>query len=144
DETNQNEYTTSESKEHVRVRYRFGETEMEVEGPPDYVNEHARLFLSKMADEQVTQAKDLLMIEAGEQDTPTLGERAGVPNHREPVAEPMDLISSFRKKQPKNQCQEVLIITYFYQHYKSFEHMSLDDYQEAFSVLRRLAVETPG
>lgn len=124
-------------EEHARIRYRVGEIEMEVEGSPEFVEKHSTAFMKTMSNGASshtsipTSVVQRVEPEIARTVTPT------------PSASPADLITFFQSKAPQNQKEEVLVITYFYQHHLGRETLTLDDYSEAYSQLRRLGVSMP-
>jgi hypothetical protein len=125
------EKTTKLDDGHVRVRYSFGDNYMEVEGSPDYVERHVAFFISQL------QEKDTPLL-ADSDVSPAISNDGRTHSDQSP-----DLVSFYTTKAPEDQRDEVLMITYFYQKYRGYEHLSLDDYTEAYNDLRRAAVGTP-
>lgn len=137
----------SDSK--VRVRYRFGDKEMEIEGTPEYVNQHAAMFLSHMSkiasaeSSHDTRALDLSQSNTQQIQRPFNVTASGEDSNGTSPLSPQDLIAFFREKSPNGQKDEVIAITYFYQKHLARESLVLEDYQEAYSVLRRLGIRVP-
>jgi hypothetical protein len=127
----------------IRVSYQFGDRRMEAEGPADEVNKHTLAFFSLVA--PIEHSGHLVSELNG--NTPLLGESNGVPSPDstdvEAEPKPLDLLTFYQKKAPKGQRDEILVITYFYQKFLNYEALSLDDYQEAYKTLRRLAIPEP-
>jgi len=42
---------------------------------------------------------------------------------------------------PKNQPEEVLVITYYYQKYRNLEQLTLEHYYEAYNLLQLISVD---
>jgi len=117
---------------HVRLKYRIGEVEMEVEGPPDYVEKHAALFLEHAFGAKASQI-DMVVVPQYSEEVETV----------EGVFEPENIIEFFVGKGPKNQSEEIAVITYYFQLYEGKEAVALEDYADAYRVLRRIPVKSP-
>ncbi|MBN1681316.1 MAG: hypothetical protein JW966_13620 [Anaerolineae bacterium] len=127
--------------ETVHVRYRFGDSEMEAEGSEEYVNQHTLLFFSQVRSESSSNT-DMPDIE--ENNMP-LSVNSGMSKNTSGNAQikPQDLLGLYHKMVPSNQREQILVITYFYQMLEGHEYVSLDDFSEAYDILRRVPVETP-
>lgn len=54
-----------------------------------------------------------------------------------------DFLTFYRLLSPSNQTEQVLTITYFYQRYGEMESLSLEEYDQAYTLLQRVPVEKP-
>lgn len=130
----------------VRVRVRFGDKEIEVEGPQDYVDKNASMFISQMSNGSVNVSpnRDLLIV--GENGvSPEDEEIASNPSAppKETMSDSVDLVSFFQTKSPQSQRDEIVLITYFYQRVLGRESLTLEDYEEAYLKLKWLAIQVP-
>ncbi len=128
----------------VRVHYRFGENELDVEGEPQEVDKHTLVFLRLAA--PADRAVQLRLPMPVEQETPLLGKSNGasaVISGNGHTDQPHDLCSFYLEKAPKGQYQEVAVITYFYQTFRGREYVTRKDYEEAYKELLRIPVKPP-
>lgn len=148
------------------VRYKIDGKELELKAPVDQLNEmKAReiAFLSMFAapDRPIQTLMPMPVEETPlldrsndkgtkqtESDLPTTTfQRPESEISRHPVSSnphnPPDLIAFFRSKKPQSPREEVLTITFFYQQYLGRQTLTLDDYSEGYSQLRRLGVSVP-
>jgi len=114
---------------------------MEIEGPSEYVDGHAAMFLSHLRD--TSQSRNTLVSGEGNNISTEYQTEDNLTEGPRTNQSPTDLIVLFREKSPTNQRDEVLLITYFYQKHLGRENLTLEDYTEAYASLKRLAIETP-
>ena len=136
--------TNGTSNDRVRLRYRFGDKEIEVEGLPTDVKELAKMWFSQMS-RGVETLPDVASISTDAKAKWVSDETNQVSEQQTEITKmsPSELISFFRQKSPNGQKEEVVTITYFYQKVLGRENLTLEDYEEAFAALRRLAVAQP-
>ncbi len=137
--------TNGSDNDRVRLRYRFGEKEIELEGKLQDVKEIAIMWFSQMS-RGVEALPDTSRVSPETQarwvnsETPPNTDVSST----EPVKmAPNDLINFFREKSPNGQKEEVAAITYFYKSNLGRESITIEDYEEAYKALKRLAVPTP-
>lgn len=62
----------------------------------------------------------------------------------EPIGQkPKDFLAFYRQINPQSQTDQILVITYYYQKYDGLENLSLEDYEKAYTLLRRIPIEKP-
>lgn len=120
---------------YVKVWHKVGDKEVEVIGPEEYANQHTALFFSRL---------DGVQNSFEQKETPLLDKSNGAPSIiTEDDQQHKDLLEFYLEKDPKDQTQEVVVITYYYQKFEGLEHLTLDDYSNAYKKLQKLAVHTP-
>ena len=139
-----------DAQQTARIRVRIGDKEAEIEGTPDFVSNQARLILREMgvSAEKINEAYDQLSlplstdIEVIEGDfEETVFEEQ--PRSDERTVSTTSLLDFFQEKSPKSQRDQVIAIAYFYVKHLNRADLGLEDYEEAFKLLRRLGVDTP-
>ncbi|MCZ7547171.1 MAG: hypothetical protein M5R40_28255 [Anaerolineae bacterium] len=126
---------------YVRVRYRFGDAEMEAEGPPDRVEQYAGAFLTLAAQRPVIEGE---VLKEGD-GTLLLGKSGNVPSKISDDGgdhQSLDLCGLYRKLAPRNQAQQLMVINRHHE-YEGTESLTVKEYLEAYSALRRVGVSKP-
>lgn len=118
--------------------------EIQIQGSPELVGRFMRAFFQQ-EDGSLTQFETVFqdppvpnlpsMVVNGFQDAPA-DRPAG-------TAKP-DFLTFYRFVSPSNQTEQVLTISYFYQKYEAMESLSLEEYDQAYTILQRIPVEKPG
>lgn len=140
-----------ENKGNVRERIRIGETEIEVEGTPEYVQSRINQFF-----EMAARGMDVGQAIVSEQEQQLTRVETRMPDQSENIEvvegiaapeqkrlNPSDFLAFYQEKAPGSQGDIVLVISYFYQKYLDREDLSLEDIQEGFKALKKAAVKEP-
>lgn len=125
----------------VRIRYRFGDKEVEVEGSPENVKDLAKMWFSQMSNQVSIGNRSSIIVseEPTEDSIPSEVNKEGT-NSR---LEPSELINFVQQKAPNGQKEEVLVITYFFLKYLKRDSITLEEYTEAYKILKRLSLSMP-
>jgi hypothetical protein len=120
----------------VRIHLKTPNGEMDVQGDPMVIQQ----FLAPFFGAEIAPTKT--------NGTPSLVGSDNVPeqvtNTSSPAAtQATDLLTFYRKMAPKSQQDQVLVIAYYYQKYQYLDQLTLDTYDEAYSILQRLPVPRP-
>lgn len=128
----------------VRVRYRFGDKELEAEGPATEVEKHAVAFLSLAGEGKPVQLQlpepVIVIGEGAEVKTPLLGESSDVAekiNGSVAHENSLDLVSFYHTLSPKSQNEQIVAVTFFGGVHEARDFLTFDDYAEAFDKLLR-------
>jgi len=143
----------STKEDYVRVKLSFGGAELEVEGPRDYVDQNASRFLSAVAgvahevtveSEAYEEKNDTsLLMRSSDMSYDASFAHESVTDTEVSQSTNYNLVTLYLKIQPKNQTEEILMITFYYQDMLGFEILSLQDYIDAYEELRQIPVEVP-
>jgi hypothetical protein len=140
-----------DAHKNARVRVRIGDKEVEIEGAQDFVSSQTRIILQEMGvrTEQINEAYNQLALPISTE-VPEVVEGVFAetvfdeqPSSIEQVITKMSLLDFFQEKDPKNQRDQVLVIAYFYLKHLRRTELRLEDYTEAFMLLRRLGIDMP-
>jgi hypothetical protein len=155
-----NENGKSKERE-IYVRYNIEGHEFEGRGHPEDVNQHVAFYASMVAPKTESGAIQLQMPEVIEADEPQALLENGTADSPEAVqsngksaveeksetgnkkSHEVDFVTFYRNKAPKNQWQEVLVIAYYYCHYKGLDCLDYDILSEAYMELAILGVKEP-
>lgn len=122
----------------VKVRYRVGQHELEVEGSNELVEKHRAYFFQEVVGGDKQQ-------EVGEQRVETMQD--ALPQGSQEMSKAsqadMSLLKFFMEKSPQRQADEVMVIAYYYHHYRNQEFLSLEDFDKAYDELKRAGVDKP-
>lgn len=132
------------SPEHrVRVKMKFGDKEFEAEGADHIVDQYTAIFLSQVSAKGIN--GELTQINADGQPVslPAPTSQETVTETTPDLSAKQSLLDFFLDKSPKNQRDEVLVITYYYQVLLNQESLSLEEYDKAYDQLKRAAVKKP-
>jgi hypothetical protein len=82
------------------------------------------------------------------ENTPAFYENAGALSTNAPVngSQPKtfsDLPTLYRKTNPKNQSEEVLLIAYYLKHYKGMQNLKVGDFEQSYAELISVPVTPP-
>ena len=147
-----------------RIRVEKGEIiDIEVEGTKEYVERRTEEHLARFGSRRVISGQARKVDEKQNQtllpgfaadDAPVLDQSTSASDdhvdipaeehHTETSTDLVSLYSAlFPSGNPKSQYDVISLVTYYYQHYKSYTSLTLNDYSSAFLELRRAAIEQP-
>ncbi len=125
------------------VRYKINGSEMEARGHRDDVNQHALAFFSVVAPKDKPLQMQLPL--PIEKDTPLLDKSNGaseiVSGSNNQSHKPLPTL--YREKSPKGQCDQILVIAYFYQVTENREYLSYTDLEAGYEELLRIGAKLP-
>lgn len=131
--------TPNNKNDWVKVRYRVGDKELEVEGTNEFVEQHRSYFFQKVVGRN-EEAAQVIEVSASSDDTKEKLITEVIVNTTTAL---LSLINFFLEKSPQRQSDEILVIAYYYHHYRNQEHLSLEDFDKAYDELKRAGVDKP-
>ncbi len=137
-----------DQNQQVRVRYKIGDREVEIEGPQHYVDERTAFFLAKFGSggSDVSGANGISLPPSDSEGllVGSTSNRDEVDQSTSPISPNIDLVTFYRSKRPKGQTEEVLTIAYWYQIHQGYQDTGVEDFEAGYNELRILAVNPPG
>lgn len=145
----------NDDKDRMRVRYRFGEAELEADGPVSDVNYHVGQFLSALAAVGSANSKlgqkalphyDQLPLITHQQ-TGTEASGRDVINGSDVQSQQEGIVAFMARMQGANpkltQHDQLMLLTYYFTKFESRLGMDFSDYKDAFLELEQLPLAAP-
>lgn len=135
-------------EDRVRVKYRVNDAEIEVEGPRSYVDSQIQAFVQQMGmSGKVISTNTFPRLPDPNESDDSIEEAvysvvSNDANGSSTIGS-VSLLDFYQQKAPTSQRDQVLVISYYLMKIQSHESVTLEDYEQAYSVLRKLAVPTP-